>query len=102
MKSSLPPDFLPGYASEARPDRRHDRLLRLAEVVERVGLSIPTIYRRQRQGTFPRRERLGPCSVAWYESDIDEFVAAPMLYRSQSARKDEGSGSPSEIKSAQT
>jgi prophage regulatory protein len=62
-------------------DRRTDRLLRIAQVKERVGLSVATIYRRESEGTFPARVRLGPRSVAWYESDIGDFVAAPADYR---------------------
>jgi len=60
-------------------DRRKDRLLRLPAVRERTGLSTPTIYRRQADGTFPKSIRLGANAVAWYESDIDNFVACPFL-----------------------
>ena len=62
-------------------DRRKDRLLRIAEVKSRTGLSVATIYRREADGTFPARERLGPRSVAWYESDVEDWVARPMGYR---------------------
>jgi prophage regulatory protein len=58
-------------------DRRKDRLLRLPAVRERTGLSTPTIYRRQAEGTFPKSVKIGLNAVAWYESDIDEFVASP-------------------------
>lgn len=64
-------------------DRRKDRLLRIRSVVARTGLSVATIYRREMQGTFPKRERIGPRCVGWYESDIDDFVAAPFNYRSR-------------------
>lgn len=62
-------------------DRRKDRLLRLGQVKDRTGLSTATVYRREAVGTFPPRVRLGPRSVAWYESDIDDFVEAPADYR---------------------
>jgi prophage regulatory protein len=62
-------------------DRRGDSLLRLSEVKKRVGLSTATIYRRVDAGTFPRKVRLGPKSVAWYGSDIDSFIANPFDYR---------------------
>ncbi|MBA2933917.1 AlpA family phage regulatory protein [Sphingomonas sp. CGMCC 1.13654] len=58
-------------------DRRLDRLLRLPDVLDRTGLSTPTIYRRQADGTFPTSVRIGANAVAWYESDINEFVACP-------------------------
>lgn len=63
-------------------DRRKDRLLRLPAVRERTGLSTPTIYRRQADGTFPMSVKIGMNAVAWYESDIDDFVAAPFPARS--------------------
>lgn len=65
----------------ASKDRRKDRLLRIAQVRDRTGLSVATVYRRESAGTFPPRVRLGPRSVAWYESDIDDFVAAPAAYQ---------------------
>ncbi|TZG28598.1 helix-turn-helix transcriptional regulator [Sphingomonas montanisoli] len=62
-------------------DRRKDRILRAREVQQRTGLSVPTMYRREAAGTFPKREPLGGRAVGWYESDIDEFVASPANYR---------------------
>lgn len=61
-------------------DRRHDCLLRMKDVRRRTGLSVATVYRREAAGTFPKKVRLGPKSVAWYESDIDAFVANPLDY----------------------
>jgi len=63
-------------ATEPR-DRRRDRLLRSPTVRDRTGLSTPTIYRRQAEGTFPKSVKIGYNAIAWYESDIDEFVARP-------------------------
>jgi prophage regulatory protein len=64
-----------------RKDRCKDSLLRIKTVTARTGLPAGTIYRREGEGTFPRREKLGGRSVAWYESDIDEFVSDPLGYR---------------------
>lgn len=66
---------------EQTPDRRGDSLLRMAEVKARTGLSRATIYRHEADGTFPRKVQLGPKMVAWYGSDIDAFIAAPMAFR---------------------
>lgn len=55
-----------------------DRLVRLPEVIQRTGVSRATIYRKVDQGTFPRPVRLGPNTVAWYESQLDQWIAAPM------------------------
>lgn len=62
-------------------DRRGDNLLRIPEVRRRTGLSRATIYRRGEEKTFPTKVRLGPKCVAWYESDVDAFVANPTGYR---------------------
>ncbi|GAA0322583.1 hypothetical protein GCM10009087_36070 [Sphingomonas oligophenolica] len=70
------------FPLSAMKDRRKDRLLRVKLVSARTGLSVATIYRRGAEGTFPKKERIGPRSVGWYESDIDDFVADPLNYRS--------------------
>ncbi|QJU56827.1 AlpA family phage regulatory protein [Sphingomonas sp. AP4-R1] len=62
-------------------DRRTDSFLRQEEVIARTTLSESTIRRRERAGTFPRRVMLGANSVAWYASDIDDWIADPMGYR---------------------
>lgn len=59
-------------------DRRRDNLLRLSEVKARTGLSRTTIYRKIGAGTFPRSHQISDGLVAWYESDIDAWVANPM------------------------
>ncbi|WP_262382585.1 helix-turn-helix transcriptional regulator [Pseudomonas proteolytica] len=51
-----------------------DRFLRLAEVLHVTGLGRNTIYRRIRDGTFPRQIRLGPNSVAWRQSEINRWM----------------------------
>lgn len=62
-------------------DRRKDTLLRIADVKRRTGLSTATIYRRVAARTFPPSVKLGIKAVAWYESDVGEFVADPVGYR---------------------
>lgn len=62
-------------------NRRHDSLLRLADVTGRTGLSRTTIYNRMKAGTFPAALRISAGLVAWYESDIDEWVGDPMGWR---------------------
>lgn len=71
-------------------DRRKDRLIRLPAVISRTGLSEATIFRRERKGTFPKREYISPRMVAWYESDIDDFVASPLAYRRPPERNLDG------------
>ncbi|WP_294390330.1 AlpA family phage regulatory protein [uncultured Sphingomonas sp.] len=59
-------------------DRRKDSLLRLAEVKKRTGLSRTTIYRRAGAGTFPKATPISAGLVAWYESDVEAWIADPM------------------------
>ncbi|WP_024692769.1 helix-turn-helix transcriptional regulator [Pseudomonas syringae] len=51
-----------------------DRLLRLDEVLHITGLGRNTVYRRIREGSFPKQVRIGPNSVAWRQSDIARWV----------------------------
>jgi prophage regulatory protein len=53
-----------------------NRLLRLKQVKERVGLSKTTIYNMQSTGEFPRSVQLTKKSVAWKESDVMAWIAS--------------------------
>ena len=50
------------------------RLLRRPEVEARTGLACSTIYLWMAEGRFPRPIRLGDHSVAWVESEIEEWL----------------------------
>lgn len=54
----------------------YDRFMRLPEVLIVTGLGRNTIYRRMREGSFPRQVKLGPNSVAWLESAISAWMTA--------------------------
>ena len=49
-------------------------LLRRREVAELVRLSVPTIYRMMKAGTFPRPIRLGQRAVAWRREDLEGWL----------------------------
>ncbi|MFG0755392.1 AlpA family transcriptional regulator [Pseudomonas sp. TYF_14] len=53
-----------------------DRFMRIDEVISVTGMGRNTIYRRMREGTFPRQVRLGPNSVAWLQSTISEWMSS--------------------------
>lgn len=53
-----------------------DRILRIKTVVDRVGLSRATIYRRMGKGEFPEQADLGGISVGWRESEINAWIAS--------------------------
>jgi len=61
-----------------------DRLLRIKEVKQRVGWSEMTIWRKERDGVFPKRVKIGPNTVAWLESEIDRFIADQVTRRDTS------------------
>ena len=42
---------------------------------ERTSSSKTFIYGRIKAGDFPKPVRLGPGSVGWYESEVDEWIA---------------------------
>ena len=49
-------------------------ILRLPTVKARTGLSRSTIYLRISEGGFPKPVSLGPRSVGWVESEIEEWL----------------------------
>jgi len=51
-----------------------DRVLRKPELIAKVGLSDPSIWRRERKGQFPKRIPLGGHSVGWLESEVLEWL----------------------------
>ena len=61
---------------------RSTRLLRLEEVLERVPLKKPTIYRAIRLGKFPRPcKLLGARGSAWSEVEVNNWIAARLATR---------------------
>lgn len=62
-------------------DRSRDNLLRLPDVTERTKLSRTTVYRKIAAGEFPPPIPISTRMVAWYESDIDAWIANPMGWR---------------------
>lgn len=65
-------------SAENIEDRRVTRLIRLKEVQHRVGLGRSTIYRWMAEGKFPKPVHLGGCSVAWAESEIEEWIVGKL------------------------
>ncbi|CAN0620160.1 prophage regulatory protein [Burkholderia multivorans] len=61
------------HSASAQPLRA--RLLRLAQVKDRTGLSRSTIYQFIKDGKFPPSLSIGARAVAWLESDIDRWIA---------------------------
>ena len=53
-----------------------DRILRIREVIDRIGVSRSTIYEWQSRGAFPRAIPLGARSIGWRESDVSAWIEA--------------------------
>jgi len=51
------------------------RILRVRDVVAKVGYCRKHIYDLERRRRFPARVRLGPNSVGWLEHEIDAWIA---------------------------
>jgi prophage regulatory protein len=50
------------------------RLLRLPEVMARVGMKRSAIYQRMSEGKFPRSRSLGPKCAVWVEAEINAWI----------------------------
>ena len=66
----------------------NSRILRLASVLERTGLTRSTLYRKIELGTFPRQIRISERCVGWRESEIDGWLRNPIYYRTNNAKYD--------------
>ena len=51
------------------------RLISKPEVLDRVGVTYPTIWLWMREGKFPRSRELGG-KAAWIESEIEAWITA--------------------------
>ena len=56
--------------NEPEPD-----LLLAPELLKKVRLSLPTVYRLAGQGKFPRPIKIGLSRVAWLRSEIEAWIA---------------------------
>ncbi|QWA10342.1 AlpA family transcriptional regulator [Sodalis ligni] len=57
------------------------QLLRLKQVEEKTGLKRSQIYLYMKSGNFPRSIKIGPASVAWLESEVDEWINLKLANR---------------------
>jgi prophage regulatory protein len=62
-------------AATIEPASAHPpRLLRLPEVMDRVGLRRSAIYQRMSEGRFPKCRSLGPKCSVWVEAEINAWI----------------------------
>jgi prophage regulatory protein len=60
---------------------RRMRILRLPEVMQRVGLKHASIYAAIAAGTFPKPIPLGERAVGWLEHEVDQWLKARVVER---------------------
>ncbi len=61
-----------------------NKVLRIIDVIEAVGVKKSTIYQWVKDGKFPSPLRLGTRSVGWRQSDVESWLAACERARSAS------------------
>ncbi|USE81132.1 AlpA family phage regulatory protein [Cupriavidus gilardii] len=70
-RSKGPTTALYDPISSGRPNS--ERILRLPEVQQRIGLSRSSIYARIQEGSFPRPIKLGHAS-GWIETEVHAWI----------------------------
>lgn len=59
------------------------KLIRLSEVIKKTGFKKSWIYLLISQGKFPQSVKIGTRSVAWVESEINEWIVAHINKREE-------------------
>ena len=59
--------------------------LRKSEVARRLGVTIRTLERWERDGRFPSRVQIGPGTVGYREAEVTEFEASRPLANRRAA-----------------
>ena len=69
-----------GAPTPQGPDTAHRelRFLRFPAVRARTGLSRSTIWRLERQGSFPRHRRISRNAVAWVEDEVTDWMRSKL------------------------
>ena len=79
MKSTRLPEHQSGETLLRSSDQltisdRPSRLIRLPEVMKRVGLKRSTIYRKMVDGTFPKSRSISAKCAVWIEAEIQGWI----------------------------
>lgn len=57
-----------------------DRILRIRTVLQRTSLSRSTLYRKIREGSFPKQVRISVHGAGWRESAISRWIENPAAF----------------------
>ncbi|PWI31842.1 transcriptional regulator [Vibrio albus] len=60
---------------------------RLKDVMEKTGLSRSAIYNKIKEGEFPASVPIGSRTVAWLESDLNEWLEWRVQVRDRAAKE---------------
>jgi prophage regulatory protein len=52
------------------------RFLRVAQIAQLTGYSIPSVWRKAKEGTFPQPQKIGANSTAWKAEEIEAWIAS--------------------------
>lgn len=61
-----------------------DQVMRMKDVVKKIGLCRATIYAMISRGEFPRPIRIGERATGWRESELEAWLASRTAARQQS------------------
>lgn len=61
------------------------KLIRIKDVIDTTGLARSTIYKYVDKGIFPKAVKLGSRSVAWVESEVQEWILERIAQRDGTA-----------------
>ncbi len=71
METQSPAEEL---SKDAHAAVRPARLIRLPDVIARVGIKRSMIYRLMGEGRFPKSRSLGPKCAVWVEAEINQWI----------------------------
>ena len=64
---------------------QYELVLKKPTVLNRVGMSAPTLWRRVKDKSFPQPISLGGRSIGWLQSEVNEWIKARAALRNPSA-----------------
>ncbi len=78
------------------------KMLRLPEVMDKVGLKTSQIYAMMAEGEFPSARQITGRAVGWFEHEIDEWLLARPAMTAMKGKKGirlapPSSGTPTEV-----
>jgi prophage regulatory protein len=65
---------MPTTTKTTTSTKKPARLLSRREVMDRVNLSYPSIWKMMRDGDFPRGRAIGNLKIVWVESELTEWI----------------------------